>query len=78
MSHSGDQEFTEEVDLENKPAPRKQAIRGTWVRIDQGTQEGAMANQREDNLPICKYATHKKVGDLSCIRRPPIEANNLK
>lgn len=78
MSHSGNQEFKEEVDLANKPAPRKQAIRGTWVRIDQGTQEGEMANQREDDLPICEYAAHKKVGDLSCIRRPPIEANNFK
>ena len=78
VSIVGDQKFKEEVELANKPAPRKQAIRGTWVRIDQGTQEGAMATQREDDLPICEYAAHKKVGDLSYIKRPPIEANNFK
>lgn len=33
--------------------------------------------QREDEKRIWEYATHRKFGDQSCIRMPPIEANNF-
>lgn len=37
-----------------------------------------MANKCDDDLPIYEYAAHKKVRDLSCIRRPPIQAQNFE
>lgn len=33
-----------------------------------------MENQGDDDLPIHEYASHKSIGDLSCIRWPPIQA----
>ena len=32
----------------------------------------------EEDLPICEYAAHRRIGDTSCIRRPPIQANNFE
>src|ERR1700712_39771 len=36
------------------------------------------AQQYDEDLPIWEYATQRRVGDQSCIRRPPIQANNFE
>ena len=71
-------EFDEDKIQEPHLSKEPEEFTSTKEPEDFNLPKEPMANQEEKDLPICKCAAHKKVGDLSCIRRPPIQAQNFE
>ncbi|KAF3451249.1 hypothetical protein FNV43_RR07344 [Rhamnella rubrinervis] len=69
VSFGENQESEEGIEGVIQPKLKRQALSGTWVLVNQEntkeTSKVAMANQGDDDLPICEYYAHKKVVDLA-------------